>query len=382
MNRAPTAIEPGLRVGELRVPPSKSHAHRVLIAEFLSGRTASIAPDPLDCDDVAATKRCLKALADQSACDRRLPVELDVGESGTTRRLLGPLVAALGFTPRWLMRGRLAERPQLEYPTLASGLHELPGDVSSQFVSGLLFALPLLSGESEIRLTTPLASRGYVELTLQVLSDYGVTVTPTPTGFLVPGDQRYVAPPAGPRIEGDWSSAAFVFALKALGNEVAFAHDRLPDLREDSLQPDRVVVPLLARLAAAGPCEIDIDASPDLFPVLAVVAAARRSPTHFVNTRRLHLKESDRIAAMADVLSRFGVETEVTDGAFVVRGSARPFRGGAFRAFGDHRIALAVAVGATRAERVVELDDIACAAKSYPTFFTDFSALSRKGKEL
>ena len=161
-----TRLKPGLRAGELRVPVSKSHAHRVLIAEFLAGRTVSLAPDAADCDDVRATKRCLAALAAGETT-------LDCGESGTTRRLLGPVAAALGRTVEWVMRGRLAARPQLDYPNMKAGVFRLPGDVSSQFVSGLLFALPLLAGDSEIALTTPLASRGYVDMTLDVLREIG-----------------------------------------------------------------------------------------------------------------------------------------------------------------------------------------------------------------
>ena len=208
-----TRLEPGLRAGELRVPVSKSHAHRVLIAEFLAGRTVSLAPDAADCDDVRATKRCLAALAAGETT-------LDCGESGTTRRLLGPVAAALGRTVEWVMRGRLAARPQLDYPDMKAGVFHLPGDVSSQFVSGLLFALPLLAGDSEIALTTPLASRGYVDMTLDVLRAYGIAVAETPTGFRVPGRQAYRAPAEGPIIETDWSGAAFGLALVHLGKHL------------------------------------------------------------------------------------------------------------------------------------------------------------------
>ena len=365
-----TVLEPGLRAGVLRVPPSKSHAHRVLIAEFLAGRTASLAPDAADCDDVRATKRCLAALAAGEAA-------LDCGESGTTRRLVGPVAAALGRTVAWTMRGRLASRPQMDYPDMRPGVFRLPGDVSSQFVSGLLFALPLLAGDSEIALTTPLASRGYVEMTLNVLRDYGIAVEATRTGFRVPGRQVYRAPAAGPVIETDWSGAAFGLALVHLGNAVTFPEAARRGLSPASAQPDRAVGALLGALAARGDAALDVDACPDLFPVLSVAAAARAGATVFTGTRRLRLKESDRTAAMADVLARFGVETEAGADTFCVKGTGRPFRGGAFSSFGDHRIAMSVAVGATRAAAPVALDDAACAAKSYPTFFADFQALAR-----
>lgn len=364
-----TRLEPGLRAGELRVPVSKSHAHRVLIAEFLAGRTVSLAPDAADCDDVRATKRCLAALAAGETT-------LDCGESGTTRRLLGPVAAALGRTVEWVMRGRLAARPQLDYPDMKAGVFRLPGDVSSQFVSGLLFALPLLAGDSEIALTTPLASRGYVDMTLDVLRAYGIAVAETPRGFRVPGRQAYCAPAEGPIIETDWSGAAFGLALVHLGNAITFPEAARRGLSPASSQPDRVIGAHLGALMAPGPVTLDVDACPDIFPVLTVVAAARAGETVFTGTHRLKLKESDRTAAMADVLARFGVETCGDANTFTVQGTGRPFRGGAFTSFGDHRIAMSIAVGATRAAEAVEIDDTACAAKSYPTFFADFENLS------
>lgn len=361
-------IEPGLREGVMRVPVSKSHAHRVLIAEFLAGRLTGLAAADEDCDDVAATKRCLTALAEGRS-------ELDCGESGTTRRLTGPVAAALGRDVTWVMKGRLASRPQMDYPDMKAGIFTLPGDVSSQFVSGLLFALPVLAGDSVIRLTTPLASRGYVDLTLQVLRDYGIEVAETGTGFRVPGNQRYRAPGEAPMIETDWSGAAFVLALEHLGNRVRCTEAALGGLLETSFQPDRAVVAMLDALKAEGRAELDVDECPDLFPILSVVAGARAGETVFTGTRRLKLKESDRTAAMADVLGRFGVETGADENTFTVKGTGKPFKGGAFTSYGDHRIAMSVAAGATRAEGVVEVDDAACAAKSYPTFFEDFTAL-------
>ncbi|MGN0847144.1 MAG: 3-phosphoshikimate 1-carboxyvinyltransferase [Kiritimatiellia bacterium] len=365
-----THLEPGPRRGVLRVPASKSHAHRVLIAEFLAGRHTSLGPSPEDCDDVEATKRCLRALAEKGN-------ELDCGESGTTRRLLGPVAAALGRTVRWVMRGRLASRPQMDYAEMKAGTFSLPGDVSSQFVSGLLFALPLLAGDSEIRLTTPLASRGYVQMTLDVLRDYGIAVAETETGFRVPGRQVYRAPAEGPVIETDWSGAAFGLTLVHLGNAVTFPPGAARGLLATSAQPDRVIGALLDALKAEGEVALDVDACPDSFPILSVAAAARAAETVFTGTRRLRLKESDRTAAMADVLARFGVRTEIGEDVFRVHGTGRPFTGGAFTSFADHRIAMSIAVGATRAAGAVEIDDVACAAKSYPTFFADFERLAR-----
>ena len=370
---------PGLRKGLMRVPVSKSHAHRVLIAEFLAGRTASLAPSADDCDDIAATKRCLNEIekwkskrAEKSSSGL---CALDCGESGTTRRLLGPVVAALGLKTTWIMKGRLATRPQIDYETLRPGVQTLAGDISSQFVSGLLFALPILDGDSEIRLSSPLASRGYVEMTLQVLRDYGVRIEETATGFRVPGHQVFSTARAVPSFECDWSGAAFPLAMKEFGCDVEIDRASLSRLSDDSRQPDRVVVSRLAALAQALDITMDMDACPDLFPVLAVVAAHRAWTTRFVGIRRLRLKESDRVAAMAETLNGFGITVSVADDVFEVYGRTTPLQGGAFTSFHDHRIAMALAVGATVADAPVEIDDVACAAKSYPTFFSDFASL-------
>lgn len=368
-------LRPGPRRGVVSLPASKSHAHRVLIADFLAGSARLLDDAADDCADILATKRCLRALAPHLAGGGAADAPLDCGESGTTRRLIGPVAAALGWKGAYVMRGRLAARPQIVYDGLASGVHELRGDVSSQFASGLLFALPLLAGDSEIRFTTPLASRGYVELTLRVLASYGLVVEETATGFRVPGSQRYRAPAEPPRIERDWSGAAFWLAMNALGSDIAFSPEDEAALLPDSLQPDRAVVGILRDFARPGPLTCDVSSCPDLFPVLTVVAACRDGETRFVGTRRLRAKESDRVAAMAEALARFGRALRAEDDAATVVGRPAPLRGGSFRAFGDHRIAMSVAVGATVADALVEVDDVACAAKSYPRFFTLLDAL-------
>ncbi len=361
-------LAPGLRRGVVELPRSKSHAHRLLIANFLAGERAGLKPAADDSDDIVATKRCLAALAADGT-----RVVLDCGESGSTRRFLGPLVPALGKTAEFVVRGRLAERPMLEYPTLTAGLHRLPGNVSSQFVTGLLFALPLLPGDSQLRFTSPLESRGYVEMTLRVLRQAGIAVREVADGFDIPGGQRYAARPAD-AVEPDWSGAAFWYAMNALGSEIEFG-----GLDPDSAQPDRAVAELAPRIAAAAKGEmvtVDMSATPDLFPALAVAAGGARGTTCFTNIARLRLKESDRVAAMAEVLRRFGAAARVTENAFTVTGKGGPFKGGDFPSFGDHRIAMAIAVGATAAASPVTIDDEKCVAKSYPGFWREFGRLT------
>ena len=361
------AIQPGKRTGSVKIPRSKSHEHRLLVADFLAGDYSRLAPAEGDSEDILATKRCLEALKG----DGQLAV-LDCGESGSTRRFLGPVAAALGKSVTFLTRGRLSERPQMDYSGLKSGLHELAGDVSSQFVTGLLFALPILEGDSQIRFTTPLESRGYVDMTLRVLSGAGIYVAVRDDGFDVPGGQKYVPQP-DVSVELDWSGAAFWYAMNAMGSLVMF-----DGLDQHSSQPDRAVAELAPRIAAAWKgeaVEVSVSGCPDLFPALAVLAGASAGVTRFSGTRRLRLKESDRVSAMADVLKRFGVGSEAEEDAFTVHGEGGRFSGGEFQAFDDHRIAMAIAVGATIADSPVEIDNPECAAKSYPGFFEAFAKL-------
>ena len=366
-------IEPGRRRGRVEAPRSKSHEHRLLIADFLAGDYSRLAPREGDADDIQATKRCLLALTG----DDTAPF-LDCGESGSTRRFLAPIAAALGKKPVFKTAGRLADRPQMDYDDLQPGEFKLAGDVSSQFVTGLLFALPLLKGDSFIRFTAPLESKGYVEMTRRVLVGAGIFIGVRDDGYDVPGGQTYHAQP-DVAVEGDWSGAAFWFAMNALGSDI-----KVSGLDAKSVQPDRVVQDHLQRISTAWNGErvfVDVSECPDLFPALSVVAAASPGEAVFTGTRRLRLKESDRTAAMEDVLKRFGAEVENRENEFSVRGSEEPFRGGEIETGGDHRIAMAAAVGATHADGPVELDDAACAAKSYPSFFADFERLERMRPE-
>ena len=351
----------GKRKGMVTPPPSKSHLHRLLIAYFLAGGRDRFEYSPDDSADIAATRRCLRALAG----DTDEPV-FDCGESGSTLRFMRPIAAALGKRPRYVLSGRLAKRPGIIYDTISPGLHELPGDVSSQFATGLLFALPLLAGDSEIRFNTPLESRGYVDLTLSVLASCGISIHETETGFLVPGGQRY-AMPASMTPERDWSGASFWLAMNTLGSTI-----EVRGLTDNSAQPDRRIVELLAQRGG----EKDMSQCPDIFPPLAIVAGAQDTDTRFTGVRRLRLKESDRIASVADMLRRLGIATEEEEDAFIVHGKGVPYPGEVeLPTYGDHRIAMSAAVAATAASGPLSIDNPGCAAKSYPGFFDAFAAL-------
>lgn len=353
------SLIPGLRRGRVTVPPSKSHGHRLLIANYLAGERGFLEPAEGDNADILATKRCLKALDEPD--DR--PV-LDCGESGSTLRFIAPIAAAMGKRPDFVRHGRLGERPFMEYDKLIPGVFELAGDISSQFTTGLLFALPLLRGDSEIHFTSPLESKGYVDMTLDTLEKAGIEILRIPQGFRIPGGQKFHMQPYD--VEGDWSGAAFWYGMNALGSDIA-----IKGLNPESAQPDRVICELLDSAKKI----IDVSQSPDLFPVLAVVAAGREGRTVFTGISRLRLKECDRVEAMRNVLSGFGARVEVESNCFAVTGTSCVFRGGKFITCGDHRVAMAIAVGATRSSSPVEIDNADCESKSYPGFFAVFNSL-------
>ena len=387
-------LGPGPLRGEVDVPPSKSLLHRAMVCAALAGRPdACVVPDAPS-DDVAATRRCLAALLAPDASGA--PARLDCGESGTTLRLLVPVAAALGRVAVFAGRGRLPLRPMkpyadcfagsgavLRFPDdpatflplsvsgrLRPGVFALPGDVSSQFVSGLLLALPLLDGPSEIRLSSPLQSRPYVDMTLAVMRAFGVEAVETPSGFSVAGSGRYRAPAAPYEAEPDASQAAFWHLANFLGSHVAL-HGGASAVQGDAVFPD-----LLARLAAAPagapPPDIDVSQVPDLVPALAAAAAFSPAGARLVHAERLRLKESDRLATTRALLRAFGCAAEETaDGLLVPPGPpAPPAEPADVDGAGDHRIVMAAAMLATRVPCVLRGAD--AVAKSYPSFFDDY----------
>ncbi len=385
MNMETIAITPGRRKGTVQVPLSKSHLHRLLIAEFLSGKHDFGNGYDDSGADVQATIRCLKAL-DGGIASGNEPV-LDCGESGSTLRFMLPVAMTKVEAATFVASGRLPQRPvtpfleilakhgvsakDAKYPLrlhgrLRSGEYLVRGDISSQIITGLLFALPCLEGDSVISLTTPLESRGYVDMTLDVMRKFGIDVQYKDNLFIIKGHQNYkfdkiILP------EHDWSGAAFWLVMNALGSDIS-----VPGLDIDSRQPDKMI----AQLLEFNQDKTDVSQCPDSFPVLTVAAAARSVDTRFTGVRRLRLKESDRIAAMADVLSRFGVKTEAGEDFFTVHGVGPHFRGGVtIDTYNDHRIAMSAAVAATVADAPVAIENPSCVAKSYPDFFKQLAAL-------
>lgn len=390
--------------GRVQSPPSKSHVHRLLIAAALCGDKQETAIRcPGENEDVAATVRCLSALntdiikeGDWFRVSRDFPLHafqprgmLDCGESGSTLRFLLPLCAAKPYTAHAPVAmtgaGRLPSRPNgplLEalrthgariqgdfLPLtvdggLTPGDFSLPGNVSSQFFSGLLFALPLLSGDSALTYASPLESMPYVDLTLSVLRQFGIRVDPMEKGWRVPGNQRYHSPGTA-EAEGDWSAAAFWLGANQLGNAVT-----VEGLNPASCQGDRSIRELLEKIGG----EIDVSDTPDLMPVLSAVSAATPGKTtRITGGARLRLKESDRISAMAKAIRALGgIGEELPDG-MIIRGTH--LRGGTVDGQNDHRVVMSAAVAATACLGPVTILGAEAVSKSYPHFWRDFEAL-------
>lgn len=377
-------ITPGRLTGAVTPPPSKSIAHRMLLAQMLSAQPGTI--EHLgDSQDIQATKRCVAALEGR---DDLLPL-LDCGESGSTLRFLIPIALAVAGGGRFTGQGRLMERPQQPYfdlfaekgifysmkdgvltvqGTLESGVYSLPGNVSSQFVTGLLYALPLLKGESEIRIMSPLESKGYVDMTLDTLEQFGICVENREyERFFIPGGQAYQG--VDVTVESDWSQAAFWYAANFLDNQVT-----INGLNPNSLQGDRVISKYYWNLARPGNIEIDLSGCPDLLPPLAVMAAVRSGRTRFINAARLRLKESDRLATTAGLLHALGAAVEEYPEEMIVDGRSH-LTGGTVDGANDHRIVMAAAIAATACDGPVTILGAEAIHKSYPEFWNVYKAL-------
>lgn len=380
-------ILPGTLKGAVTPPSSKSQTHRAVLALMLAqgeGKLSNLAVS----EDIQATQDCVAALkSGQPAQADGLPL-LDCGESGSTLRFLIPVALAVRGGGHFTGRGRLMERPQGPYirlfeekgilwkqegacltvaGQLEPGAYALPGNVSSQFITGLLYALPLLPGDSRIVLTTPLESRGYVDMTLDMLRRFDIKVEEQEDGFLVPGNQTYQARDL--TLEADWSGAAFWYAANFLGAQVD-----IQGLNPDSVQGDRQIGTLYWTLARPGDVDIDLSQCPDLAPPLAVMAAVRKGTTRFVNAGRLRMKESDRLETIARTLNALGAKAQVGEDTLTLEGLDH-LEGGTVDGCNDHRIAMMAAVAAIACKQPVTILGAECVKKSYPRFWEDYTAL-------
>ena len=375
-------IQPGKLSGTVTAIPSKSQAHRYLIcAAFAKTPTELICPETNQ--DIEATADCLNALgAEINRTENGYHIEpikkipdqavLPCRESGSTLRFLLPIVGALGVDGTFEMRGRLPQRPlsplweemermgcTLTRPTagtircqgkLSGGNYYIDGGVSSQFITGLYFALPLLRIDNSLHITGKLESRPYVRMTLRALKAFDYPGSPSPGAVTV---------------EGDWSNGAFWLAAKALGNDITVLN-----LDPSSPQGDRASADLLPALEE----NITIDASdiPDLVPILAVVAGAKKGAV-FTNIQRLRLKESDRVAAVIEMIENLGGKAEADENTMTVHGTG--YTGGTVSSHNDHRIAMSAAIAATVCTEPVTILSAEAVNKSYPRFWEEYRNL-------
>ena len=385
-------ITPKKLYGNINAIPSKSQAHRMLIcAAFSDQPTTLICPETNR--DIEATANCLTALGAGitwlSNGYRVKPIEevpfrasLPCQDSGSTLRFLLPIAGALGVDTVFQMTGRLPQRPltplweemermgcTLTRPTadtirctgrLRSGEYAINGTISSQFITGLLFALSLLSGQSRLQVLGKLESAPYVSMTLAAMERFGISCN----DYCFPGNGRFHSP-GTVTVEGDWSNAAFFLAAQALGSPI-----QVGNLNPDSPQGDRACARLLPELKD----KLTISAAdiPDLVPILAVTAAANQGAV-FTDIGRLRLKESDRVASVMDMLRALGGQAEADETTLTVYGTG--LHGGTVDSRNDHRIAMSAAIAATVCDSPVTILGAQCVEKSYPKFFTDYTSL-------
>lgn len=405
--------------GEVKIPPSKSMGHRAIICAALSDGTSNI--ENIDySDDMIATIEAMKSLGAKitkkenylevigtfsSKAERDENRVIDCNESGSTLRFLVPISLLFRGKSRFVGRGNLGKRPLTTYfnifddqgirysykeyeldlgveGQLEAGTFEVEGNISSQFITGLLFALPLLKDDSKIIITTDFESKGYIDLTLSCMKDFGIEIINNNyKEFIIKGNQKYIS--RDYRVEGDYSQAAFYLSANALGNNVL-----VRDLDLNSLQGDKEVIDILERMGVSFEIKKDgeiknkltstvIDGSqcPDIIPVLTAVASLSKGTTEIINAGRLRIKECDRLLAITTELSKLGADIKETENGLIINGKIELQGGVEVWSWKDHRIAMTLAIVSTRCRESIIIRDYECVAKSYPKFFDDFKML-------
>lgn len=421
--------------GTISVPESKSLAHRYLIIEALAGEAGKVVCHNKS-NDIEATINCLRELGLRKPVESPLISDniriLDCAESGTTYRFMLPIAAALGINSLFVLHKSLVDRPMdpllkalkahgvrseiredntnlsgyekvsrvLVTGKLTGGSFILPGNISSQFISGLLLALPLLDVNSTLIVEGHLESTSYVAMTIAVMRQAGIKITAEKGSgrigytFKVPGNQHYHFEEEKIGIEKDWSNAAYFLVAGAIGKSPITCLD----LNLESIQGDKRILNILRAFGADVSIHgrnvtvnggilkgINIDARdiPDLIPVVALLACAATGVTKIINIQRLRFKESDRRSTIAKALQALGAEINVTEDTMLIKGLGIPgnidnflvLKGGNANSYGDHRIAMMAAVAACISKNPVQLSNADAVAKSYPDFFDDFSKL-------
>ena len=383
-------IKPSKLHGKLKAVSSKSFAHRIITAAALSDKKTEIYINGFS-EDILRTISCVEALGAECETEEDvlsiIPVGkqeenviLPCGESGTTARIMLPVGAVAAKGAKLTGCGRLPERPFADMTNLLRkkgmevssdtlpisisgnlkcGDFEIPGHISSQYITGLMFALPRLDGKSTITLTTPLKSSAYVDITIDVLKDFGVNVIKTEKGYTIP--KADFISPSKVSVEGDWSNAAFWIVANELGSKL-----EITNLNPLSVQGDRKILDVLSSDS------VDVDEIPDLFPILAILACSRNGKTRLYNAGRLRLKESDRILATEELINSLGGKAVSGEDYLDIFGTGR-LRGGLVNGFNDHRIVMSAAIAATICEEDVTIFGAEAVNKSYPSFFEEYN---------
>jgi len=401
-------ISPTKLSGTVAIPSSKSFAHREIICASLSKGTSVVGGVSFS-KDIYATLSAMESLGArytiqddtitiQGISTPNVQATIDCYESGSTLRFIIPIVGALGVSATLKGQGRLPERPitpfirelpkkgiSFDYNNtmpfsmngkLKNGTFELEGDISSQFITGLLFALPLLDGNSKIVMTSPLQSKPYVDMTIQSMANFGVYIVETDYGYYVEGNQEYK--PLNHKVEGDYSQAGFFYVANAIGNDIV-----LQNLLESSIQGDKKIVEVCEKSCynridnRLNAYTINATNIPDLVPILAVLGCFGDGTSKIIGAERLKIKESDRLVATADALNRIGGKVTPTNDGLIIE-PIEHFIGGTVDGFGDHRIVMATAIASTRCMNDVIILGANAVEKSYPNFFRDFKNLGGK----
>ncbi len=407
------SVTPSPLKGKLAAPPSKSAMQRALAAALLAEGTSTIC-NPAYCDDTQAALAIIRGLGAKVELDEQQVVvrggfkprdeELNCGEAGLSLRMFAPIAALWGRPLTFHAQGSLAGRPvrMLEAPLTQLGVQcvttnglapvtvrgplrggnvEVDGSVSSQLLTGLLMALPLVKPDSELQVKA-LKSKPYVQLTIDLLAEFGVKITHDDfTSFRIPGGQTYRAREY--QVAGDWSGAAFLLVAGALAGEV-----ELTGIAYPTVQADGRIIEVLKASGARVSCReelvsvtadqrrsfnFDATECPDLFPPLVALACNCEGRTVISGVSRLRHKESDRGRVLQVEFGKLGAEIELVDDEMVIQGSG--LHGGTVDPRGDHRIAMAAATAALVAEAPVSILDASCVNKSYPAFFSDLATL-------
>lgn len=398
-------IQPSKLEGTVKIPSSKSYSHRMLICAGLSDGKSVVSGITFS-KDIYATISSMTALGAEFEINgdtvtvqgiSELPENavIDCCESGSTLRFLIPIACALGIPSEFLGQGRLPQRPidiyirelskngiEFDYSNtmpfslsgkLKSGDFYLEGDVSSQFVTGLMFALPVLDGDSKIIMKSHLESKPYADMTVSCLNLFGIEITETDYGYFIKGNQKYISHNC--TVEGDYSQAAFFFTANAIGNNI-----KLENLSENSVQGDKKILEIIDEMCyngkngRLGHFKTDCSDIPDLVPILAVLGSFGSEKSFILNAKRLKIKESDRLLAISSVLNEIGGKVTALDDGLIIE-PVDEFRGGEIDSFGDHRIVMCGAVASTRSKNPVIIKGADAVSKSYPDFFGDFKKL-------